>query len=142
MSVNKEDELTFAALDRQQCIPEPAPALADELPLPAWYRSVRGVPLDRLSVEDISKAVRQRIHVLHVVPLALRMLQSDPLVGELYDGELLVALKSVPDTYWTQQPEKAQVLMAITEQLLQPGTIDADLQKDVKELQRKVAVAG
>ena len=64
-------------------MPEPGLASDNEYPLAAWYRFIREVPLDQLGLEDIAKATRQQVHIEHVVPLALRLLQADPLAGEM-----------------------------------------------------------
>jgi|GEM_PF-1878126 hypothetical protein len=124
--------LTFALLDRKRGVPEPAPS--EEYPLPAWYRSVRELPLDELGIEDISKAVRQNIHLEQVVPLALRRLESEPLAGEMYDGELLVSLKSVPLEYWSKHEAERLSLKSAVEAALQEEAIADNVRRDAEEL--------
>jgi hypothetical protein len=105
--------ITFAELDRLNGIPLLSAAKEEEFPLPAWYRSIYQIPLCELGVEDICKACRQNIHLEYVVPIALTQLQADVLDGELYDGELLVSLRFVPPTFWSQYVDQRVVLSNI-----------------------------
>lgn len=73
--------------------------------LEEWYRSVRDVPIDDLDLDDVCVAVRQQLHLRHVVPVALRYLQNDPLSGEQFDGELALAVAGLPSRYWQSEPE-------------------------------------
>ncbi|MCS7062619.1 MAG: contact-dependent growth inhibition system immunity protein [Methylacidiphilales bacterium] len=134
MNAGAHHRLTFATLDRLKGIPDPPPATGDEYPLPAWYRAVRETPLEELGVEDICKACRQQIHLDHVVPLALRLLRSEPLAGEMYDGELLASLKSVPSDYWLTHAAEAAMLRSVCEKVRNNDNIPNDVRQDVAEL--------
>ncbi len=129
---NDPSSITFALLDKEKGIPDPAPVVGEEYPLPAWYRSVRNVPLEQLTVEDISKACRQGIHLKQVVPLALKALGANPLEGEMYDGELLVSLKAVGRDYWSINTEDRASCLAI----LESSIVDfpEDVAEDANEL--------
>jgi hypothetical protein len=137
MNGEKHNPLTFAILDREKGISELPPATSEEYPLPAWYRAVREIPLEELSVEDICKACRQQIHLEQVVPMALRILQSNPVAGEMYDGELLVSLKSVPIGYWLKCSEDATTLKEIVEKALALDATSDDVRQDAKEVLNK-----
>jgi contact-dependent growth inhibition (CDI) system CdiI-like immunity protein len=130
---------TLALLDRERGIAEPVPPAGDEHPLAAWYRSVREVPLDDLTVEDISKAIRQNVHLEHVVPLALRFLKSEPLAGEMYEGELLVSFKAVPSQYWSQHEGERLFLKSVVEAALRMEETTQDVRRDAQELLSKTA---
>ena len=134
MNGGRHRQLTFAMLDRQKGIPEPLPTTGEEFPMPAWYRAVRETPLEQLGVEDICKACRQQIHLEHVVPIALQLLQSEPLAGEMYDGELLASLKSAPPDHWPAHPAEAAVLKSVCEGVRQNKSISDDVRQDVAEL--------
>jgi hypothetical protein len=129
---------TFATLDREKGLPEPNPTIDEEYPLPAWYRAVRETPLDKLGVEDICKACHQQIHLEHVVPVALQLLQSDPVAGEMYDGELLASLKSIPVDYWSNHLVEATTLKSTCEQIQNKMTLSDDLHTDVAYLLNRV----
>jgi len=105
--------------------------------LPAWYRAVREVPLGALGVEDISKAIRQNIHLEQVIPLALQILESKPLAGEMFEGELLVSLKSVPSPYWSKHDTERLNLKSVIAQVLALDSISLDVRQDAEELLKK-----
>jgi len=125
-------QITFAQLDKANGIPELPPATDEEYPLPAWYRAVRETPLSELSLEDLCRACRQKIYPEYIVPLAVRHLKADPCAGEMYGGELLVALKSVPSNYWEEHPEDRTTVRRIIEQSL--SDLDEDVRQDALEL--------
>jgi hypothetical protein len=131
-------EKTFANLDREMGIRETPPPPEGEFPLPAWYRSVKTVPLDKLDLEDICKACRQKIHLDHVVPIAVRMLQSDRLAGEFYDGELLVSLGSVPVAYWRGQNEASRIVKQIAESIRNDASTPEEMKQDLEQLMRNL----
>ena len=124
--------ITFAELDKQKGTPYPVTPAGEEYSLPSWYRSVRDVPLNKLQVEDISRACRQNIHLVHVIPLALNMLEANPLAGEMYDGELLVSLKAVPTDYWDAHVNDKLACRAIIEKVV--NTLSEDIAADANEL--------
>jgi len=134
MSGENAGPVTFAILDQEKGVPAPPLASGEEYPLPAWYRTVRELPLDELGVEDICKACRQNIHLEHVVPLALQLLETEPLSGALYDGELLVSLKSIPPDYWSKHEDERLLLKSLIESVRGCGTITADVRQDAEEL--------
>ena len=92
------------------------------------------MPLNKLQVEDISRACRQNIHLVlvHVILLALNMLEANPLAGEMYDGELLVSLKAVPKDYWDAHVNDKLACRAIIEKVV--NTLSEDIAADANEL--------
>jgi hypothetical protein len=138
MNEKPSARLTFAILDRQKGFANLPPAKDEEYPLPAWYRAVCETPLDELGLEGICKACRQQIHLEHVVPLALRILKAEPLAGEMYDGELLVSLKSVPLDYWPAHHDHVLPLKPIVEVACQNMNSADDLYRDMRELLARV----
>jgi hypothetical protein len=136
MSSQQQSQLTFAILDRELGLPELPPATGEEFPLPAWYRAVRDVRIEKLGVEDICRACRQRIHSGHVVPIALQILKVQPLAGEMYDGELLMSLAEVEQEYWRCNAAQAQLLRDIV--MATRSQIDNDSQSDISRLLAKL----
>ena len=126
--------LTFEMLDREKGIPDLPAASGEEYPLPAWYRTVREIPIEELGLEDICKACRQQVHIGHVVPIALRVLQTDLLAEEMYDGELLACLKSISSDYWLAHRPEATMLTAICEGVRGHVSLSDDLRQGVAEL--------
>jgi hypothetical protein len=68
--------------------------------LSEWYQSVRDKPLGQFSDKDFGIACRQQLYTEFVVPALLSRLESEPLAGDMYDGELLMALSALPKTFW------------------------------------------
>ncbi|MBM7788768.1 contact-dependent growth inhibition system immunity protein [Tenggerimyces flavus] len=49
-----------------------------------------------------------------LLPLALDVLAADPRAeGDLYPGDLMAAVRRVPDTYWAEHPDQATRWAAI-----------------------------
>ena len=118
-------KITFRDIERQL-------GIADEPRVPresleVWYESVRVTPIVDFGVEDV--------YPEYVVPEAIRRLQNDPRAGEKYDGELLVALGSIPCNYWAKNGEQSRILRGILNTLT--GT-DADLAADVARLSARL----
>jgi hypothetical protein len=138
MSSEESPSPTFAILDRQLGLAELPSSTGEEYPLPAWYRSVQNVPLDKLSIEDICKACRERIHLEHVVPIAIQKLTADPIAGEMYDGELLVSLSlaEIGDEFWKRNPAQSKLVENAIYAAL--PDVDADSQNDIARLADKM----
>ena len=108
--------ITFEEIERRKGFSGPLPKTSgDEYPLPAWYRSVRSKPLYEFTIEDLCRSCRENIHLEHIVPLCLSKLAREPMAGELYDGELPVALRSVPTSYWASNSDQRTLLVKIIE---------------------------
>jgi hypothetical protein len=131
--------VTFASLDETQGVVLPPAPPGGEYPLPAWYRSVREIPLDDFSVEDTCKACRQNVHLEHIVPRALRLLEIDPLAGEMYEGELLVSLASIPVQYWSGHEVERLSLKSIINAALDSEEIAENVRHAATELYAKLA---
>lgn len=136
MSERPTRRLTFAELDHESGIPDPSPATGDEFPIPAWYRSIRNTPVEELTIEDVCKALRQRIHLTAVVPEALAILKREPLAGEMYDGELLASLSVIDKEFWGENAPFAETLRAIIAPIR--AEMDSDLKSDIQKLLSKL----
>lgn len=73
---------------------------ADTSALGAWYARVAEVPVEQLQIGDLCRAVRQELALPYIVPIAVELVSSEPSAGELYDGELAVALARIPRDFW------------------------------------------
>lgn len=66
---------------------------------------LRHVPTEDLTVEDLRLLIGQKISLGYLIPLAIDHLLRDPLVsGDMYPGDLLVAVQSVPEEFWREHP--------------------------------------
>jgi hypothetical protein len=72
--------------------------------------ALRRKPLKQLTAEELRLALGQppfEQSLPYLVPLALEMLEPDPLLcATFYDGDLLRNLLRIPKTYWVQHPEQ------------------------------------
>ena len=117
------DSLTFRNLEHAAGVEiENEPSSSLEL----WYSSVRDKPLNDLSEEDLCKACRQTLYLDSVVPVSLARLATNPLAGEMYDGELLAAVASVPPELWANNASLKEQLRKLI-QSLDIETDDADV---------------
>jgi hypothetical protein len=132
MSINDSLAVTFEQIEKGEGTTLPSEATRDEYPLETWYRSVRQRPIREFTVEDLCKACRQVMHIGHVVPIAVETLARNPQAGELYDGELVVALKSIPAAYWPEHRAVANTLQQIIEKHL--PDFDEEVRNDSREL--------
>jgi hypothetical protein len=83
--------------------------------LDEWYRSVQDTPVSDFSIDDLCRAIRQELHLAHVIPVALQHLQNDPLSGALWDGELASVIARVSRHFWQSEPELASQTKNIME---------------------------
>jgi hypothetical protein len=90
----------------------------DELDPPAWgkpsYDSalvttchrLRKKPIGEFSVEDLRIMIGQGIGLRWLIPVALRLLERDPLSeGDFYPGDLLVSVLRIDREFWAHEPE-------------------------------------
>ena len=68
--------------------------------------SLRKKPLEDLTVGDLQTLLGQNIGAQFLVPLALKVLEANPLAeGDYYDGDLLKSMLRALDSYWKTQQE-------------------------------------
>jgi hypothetical protein len=134
---DKSGTLSFAAIERELGLPEPAYE-SEDYPLLHWYRAVRTVPLGELTAADLARACRQQLYPSRVVPFALAILDRSPLAGEMYDGELFASLKSIPLAYWSDHAVERAELLSIIDRLLAAAATPEDVRRDAEELRGRV----
>lgn len=92
--------LGYKQLDEEAGIPSMGPPPKEgEDSLVAWYRSIRETPLGELGISNLCRACIQRMHLSYTIPLIMGNLRSDPLAGEMYEGEAVFALQAVSRQY-------------------------------------------
>jgi hypothetical protein len=80
--------------------PWPAPQL-DDTGLVKTCHELRSKPIRAFSTEDLRIMVGQRIGLRFLVPIALDVLEQDPLAeGDFYPGDLLLAVLGIPSEFW------------------------------------------
>ncbi|MEU0536887.1 contact-dependent growth inhibition system immunity protein [Amycolatopsis tolypomycina] len=94
---------------------------ADATRLISTAYALRRKPVGDLSAEDLRLLLGQHIGVETLVPLALTMLEDDPLAeGDFYPGDLLVAVLKAPATHWPAHPGDLDRVRRVVEALHGP----------------------
>lgn len=68
----------------------------DLIGLQKWYNSVIEKTPEELDLKDVSIMLRQRFFVEIAVEKAIGYLKANPFIGEMYQGQLMVNLLSLP----------------------------------------------
>ena len=103
-------DLTFRDLDENIDLQTPTSALEK------WYIDVRDIKLKMLTVGQLARACRQDVFSEFIVPFCLNELENDPLAGDMYDGELVLALKKEHQSYWRDHPIEREKYLKFAEQ--------------------------
>lgn len=100
-----------------------------------WFASLYDVPIATFPVGDLARSCRQFGDVARymriVVPLSLQVLSQNMLSGELYDGELLVAIMELPLPYWQANPEARKALLVLSATALEQAEEDGRLRQAI-----------
>lgn len=122
--------MNFAAIEKIHSHPTAGKSASS---LDDWYASVRETEIEALDESDLARSLRQDLWTNYVLDEALYRLESDPMAGGLYEGELLNALCSVRATYWSETPGRKMRLASILDQV-DEGELDGDTQVCVNQL--------
>ena len=113
---------------------------SDSSPMVSRCHALRKVPLEKLSAGDCRVLLTQGIGTRFILPIALEIVEADPLVeGDYYTGDLLTALLRLSAEEFAGDAEAIRRLMAATrwaEDLLTSNTeltgSDLRLRKDIR----------
>jgi hypothetical protein len=104
-----------------------------------WYDRIRNVPLLAFGIEDLCRSLRQVLYPQYVVPVALEALERDPLAGEMYEGELALAFRSLPDGFWREHKQVGTRWLASIAGAMQ--RFSGDVKRDLAEVVARIEVA-
>lgn len=71
------------------------------------------VPLKDFTANDLGRLIGQKFSLDYLVPLALMQLIDDPFAGDLYVGDVLDRLLSLPSDFWQGHPDLHQSLKTV-----------------------------
>ena len=102
----------------------------DQLDPPAWgepdfdsglvqaCHRLRRKPIEEFTVEDLRIMIGQQICLRWLMPLALDVLEKDPLAeGDFFPGDLLSAVLRPTAEYWAGEPQLRSRLSAVLDNL-------------------------
>lgn len=102
-------------------------------PLELWFERIIDMPIEELTVEDLCRAIRQKLCIDQLMPRVLEVLTEEPLAGEYYDGELITALSTIKaEDLRGQKNTFTQIRQLINQ--LSPSDINDDLRKDILKI--------
>ncbi len=77
-------------------------------------KELRKVPLDNFAVEDLRLMIGQHESLEYLIPLAIEKLSADVLAeGDLYKGDLLLAVVNARQDYWDTSTEQKEELIEL-----------------------------
>ncbi|HFK5794497.1 contact-dependent growth inhibition system immunity protein [Enterobacter asburiae] len=101
--------------------------------LELWFERIIDVPIEELTVEELCRAIRQKLCIDQLMPRVLEVLTEEPLAGEYYDGELITALSTIKaEDLRGQKNTFTQIRQLINQ--LSPSDINDDLRKDILKI--------
>ncbi|MCW5640944.1 MAG: hypothetical protein KIT63_02465 [Rhodoferax sp.] len=104
---------TSRTIEQLEAHPWPE-APADGTSMVQRCHALRKVPIAKLYPGDIRLLIGQDVGTKHLVPLAIALLEVEPLVeGEFYPGDLLLSLFRLDRVYWSANPDTLNRLLSI-----------------------------
>lgn len=97
------------------------PILNSDSSLSLWYKQIRNKTIHNLTDGDIARLLRQEIFIAYIIDEVIKRLNNNPLIGELYEGEVLEMLSRLPADKFLK-PIKEKIIRLI---------------KNIKEKQKK-----
>ena len=89
---------------------------------------LRKLQLRLLTVENLRIMLGQDIGSRYLVPIALGHLEADPFVaGDLYPGDLLCAVLSLPREFWRAHPELRTRVAAVAARAIDPAMANDEI---------------
>jgi hypothetical protein len=77
-------------------------------------KELRKVSLDNFTIEDLRLMIGQHESLDYLIPLAIEKLQADILAeGDMYKGDLLLAVVNARQDYWNKLPEQKEKLIEL-----------------------------
>ncbi|WP_330985921.1 MULTISPECIES: contact-dependent growth inhibition system immunity protein [Enterobacterales] len=103
--------------------------------LEQWFETIVDIPLDKLSIEDLCRAIRQDLCVTQLLPRVLDVLTQDPLAGEYYDGEVIAAVATIkPEILKNNHNLYTQIKIIINQ--INCSEIDDELRNDILKINK------
>ncbi|MBR1824321.1 MAG: hypothetical protein IJ779_08835 [Ruminococcus sp.] len=79
--------------------------------LDEWFNSIMEKTVEELTIADICRMLRQKICSVVAIGKAIDMLDEDPFVGELYEGQLMLTLYNAKEKYLCKRYDDIEPLL-------------------------------
>lgn len=114
--------------------------LKRESPLDRWFYEMVQKKESQLSLLDISRMLRQEVFLDIAIPASEVLLASDPLCGEMFDGQLLELLLRVLKVHPEEKQKirflqlKESILINVDQYLLASDIDESDFRRMLSDL--------
>ncbi|MCE7008255.1 hypothetical protein LWC34_36385 [Kibdelosporangium philippinense] len=114
-------------------------APADATGLMRTVYNLRGKPIGELEPGDIRTLLSQQEGIKILLPAALDLLESEPLMdASYYAGDLLAAVLRLPQSHWTANPTNRTRIEEIIKRAKHMLDLDEDLSTPNKAIEEAV----
>jgi len=112
------------------------PATAGATTLVQRCQALRKKPLGQMTAEDLRIQLGQRLELSYLLPVALALLEREPLAaGDYYRGDLLGTVLRIEPEFWRRNVELHKRVLAIVDALPErPEEIADELAEFAREL--------
>ncbi|WP_455885227.1 contact-dependent growth inhibition system immunity protein [Pseudomonas spelaei] len=117
---------------------EPDP---DESALESWHRSILDTPITELDIGDLCRSARQDMYTSELLPIVVRELDKEVLVGFLDDAELLKGISKLSEAVWAKNLLLTQKMLNILRRDKELIAVEPRAVEYAQALERKLLAA-
>ena len=113
-------------IEQLEATPWPDPS-CDAPPYIHRCHALRRVPIEQLTAGDLRALITQDVGLKYLMPIAVRLLTSNPLLeSEYYPGDLLCATMGVGADFWLKATSELAALRQLAQQAQELITSHSD----------------
>lgn len=125
-------------IEQLEANPWPA-APADSTPMMQRCCALRKVPLSSLSAGDVRVLLGQEIGTKFLIPIALELLEVNPLIeGDYYDGDLLANLLRLNSSFWKHDEKSLERASAVARRALTELSVSEESRQSSRALLKEI----
>lgn len=79
--------------------------------LDEWFNCIMAKTVEELTIADICRMLRQKICSVVAIGRAIELLEEDPFVGDLYEGQLMITLYNAKEKYLCKRYDDIEPLL-------------------------------
>lgn len=92
----------------------------------------RKIKISELTVGQLRTLISQKIGIKYLTEMTLELLEKNIIIGDLFEGDLLLAVSKIPSEYWTQnrnELKKIKILIESNVELIKSELGDEDYEE-------------